>query len=62
VYKTFVDDSGKKNFHTPYAIDFVENPPTFEGYEEFWRDNYFVLCGVRVSGSVVDTMKKEIYR
>lgn len=48
VYKIFIDDSGKKEYITPYSKDFIDNPPNFDDYEDFWRDNYFVLCGVRV--------------
>lgn len=48
LYKVFIDESGKKEYITPYSKDFIDNPPVFEKYEDFWRDNYFVLCGVRV--------------
>jgi len=45
-YRIFIDDSGNKEFKTPYAREFVVSPPPFEEYQQFWRDNYFVLCGV----------------
>lgn len=48
LYKVFIDESGKKEYLNPYAKEFVSNPPLFKDYSEFWRDNYFVLCGVRV--------------
>lgn len=48
LYKVFVDESGKKEFITPYSRDFVDNPPLFGTYEQFWWENYFVLCAVRV--------------
>ena len=48
IYKVFVDESGKKEYITPYSRDFIENPPEFDKYENFWWDNYFVLCAVRV--------------
>lgn len=48
LYKVFVDESGKKEYITPYAKDFIDNPPEFERYENFWWDNYFVLCGIRI--------------
>jgi len=48
LYKVFVDDSGKKDYNTPYSRDFKDAPPAFEGNEQFWRENYFVLCGVRI--------------
>lgn len=47
-YKVFIDESGKKEYKNPYSKDFINNPPLFKDYEGFWRDNYFVLCGVRV--------------
>lgn len=48
LYKVFIDESGKKEYKNPYSKDFISNPPLLEKYEDFWRDNYFVLCGVRV--------------
>ncbi len=51
LYKVFVDDSGMKDYNAPYSRDFKDNPPAFEGNEQFWRENYFVLCGVRIKQS-----------
>jgi hypothetical protein len=51
LYKVFIDESGNKEYRTPYSKDFTDNPPPFEKYENFWRDNYFVLCGVRIKQS-----------
>ncbi len=48
LYKVFIDESGKKEYITPYSRDFINNPPLFDKYEQFWWDNYFSLCGVRV--------------
>jgi hypothetical protein len=48
LYKVFIDDSGSKDYISPYSKDFINNPPVFDNYEKFWRDNYFVLCGVRI--------------
>jgi len=45
LYKVFIDESGKKEYKNPYSKDFINNPPPLEKYEDFWRDNYFVLCG-----------------
>lgn len=66
LYKVFIDDSGKKEYKNPYTKDFIDNPPQFKYYEEFWRDNYFVLCGVRVKqehlgaiNSRINQLKKE---
>lgn len=68
LYKVFIDDSGKKEYITPYSKDFIENPPNFEKYEDFWRDNYFVLCGVRIKQDdltqinlSINTLKKEYF-
>ncbi|NQU82653.1 MAG: DUF3800 domain-containing protein [Parcubacteria group bacterium] len=47
-YKVFIDESGQKEYKTPYTKDFINNPPPFDKYEDFWRDNYFVLCGIRI--------------
>lgn len=46
----FVDDSGSKDWETPYARDFVLRPPFHnEQNLKFWRGNYFVLAGIHVS-------------
>lgn len=59
-YKVFIDDSGAKEYITPYSKDFIDNPPIFKNYEAFWRNNYFVLCGVRVKQDNLDKINKEI--
>ena len=68
LYKVFIDDSGSKNYVSPYSRDFIDNPPTFDNYEKFWRDNYFVLCGVRIAqenlgeiNSIINRLKKECF-
>jgi hypothetical protein len=68
LYKVFIDDSGKKEYKNPYSRDFIKNPPPLEKYEDFWRDNYFVLCGVRVKqddlkiiNSEINELKKEYF-
>lgn len=45
----FIDDSGSKEWITPYTIDFVNNPPERSDQNlNFWRNNYFVLAGVHI--------------
>lgn len=68
LYKVFIDESGKKEYKNPYSRDFIENPPSLERYEDFWRDNYFVLCGVRLKqddlriiNPKIDGLKKEYF-
>lgn len=51
LYKVFIDESGNKNYMSPYSRDFIDNPPPLDDYEDFWRNNYFVLCGIRVKQS-----------
>lgn len=60
LYKVFIDDSGSKDYITPYSKDFIENPPVYKNYEKFWRDNYFVLCGVRVKQENLGAINLEI--
>lgn len=60
LYKVFVDDSGSKEYSVPYTRDFVTNPPDFEGNESFWRENYFVLSGVRIKQSDIAELNTEI--
>ena len=60
-FKIFVDDSGKKEYATPYSRDFVDTPPALtETTRGFWRDNYFVLCAVRVPAKSLGTIDAEI--
>lgn len=52
----FVDDSGSKDWETPYAFEFTKNPPIRnESNIKFWRGNYFVLAGIHVS---IETVAK----
>jgi len=60
IYKVFIDDSGKKEYKNPYSRDFINNPPPFGKYEDFWRDNYFVLCGVRVKQDDLKLVNSQI--
>lgn len=61
-YKVFVDESGKKEYITPYSKDFIESPPEFEKYENFWWDNYFVLCGIRIKQKDLSLINSQINR
>jgi hypothetical protein len=47
-YKTFIDESGNKDYLNPYSKEFIDKAPLFFEYPKFWQDNYFVLCGVRI--------------
>ncbi|MFH1661901.1 MAG: DUF3800 domain-containing protein [Candidatus Falkowbacteria bacterium] len=62
LYKVFIDDSGSKDYVSPYTRDFINNPPAFDNYEKFWRDNYFVLCGVRIEQGNLDEINNIINR
>ena len=65
----FIDDSGSKDWDTPYAGDFVENPPArSEQNLNFWRTNYFVLAGIHINSgkmsdlnSVINTEKAKVF-
>lgn len=59
-YKVFVDDSGQKQYKTPYSREAVDTPSPFKDYEEFWRNNYFVICGVRVKEENIAALNNEI--
>ncbi|OGK08427.1 hypothetical protein A2767_05990 [Candidatus Roizmanbacteria bacterium RIFCSPHIGHO2_01_FULL_35_10] len=57
----FIDDSGSKDWETPYADDFVENPPIRDVQNlKFWRGNYFVLAGVHVSIETLASLNPKI--
>lgn len=60
IYKIFVDESGKKDYITPYSRDFIDSPPSFDDYEDFWRDNYFVLGGVRIKQENISDINTKI--
>lgn len=60
IYKVYIDDSGSRNYENPYSKDFVINPPGTDKYLEYWRKNYFVLTGVRVSLSHINNINTEI--
>ena len=50
----FIDDSGSKNWDTPYSKDFVVNPPKRSKENlNFWRHNYFALSGVHIDGETI---------
>lgn len=53
----FVDDSGSKDWETPYAYAFTKQPPPrTEVNLKFWRGNYFVLAGLHISREAVATI------
>ena len=57
----FVDDSGSKDWETPYAFEFTKKPPTRnEDNLKFWRGNYFVLAGIYVSKEDIAKINPEI--
>lgn len=65
----FIDDSGSKEWKTPYTQDFVDNPPARTSQNlNFWRDNYFVLAGIHVDSDtmavlnpIIDQKKIEVF-
>ncbi len=57
----FIDDSGSKNWDTPFTQDFVDNPPArTEQNLDFWRKNYFVLGGFRIDTSAMADLDTRI--
>lgn len=65
----FVDDSGSKDWETPYAFEFVKNPPArTDANIKFWRENYFVLAGIHISrdavayiNPIINRLKREFF-
>lgn len=50
----FIDDSGSKQWDTPYSLDFVDAPPARTPQNrKFWQDNYFVLAGIYIERELV---------
>lgn len=57
----FIDDSGSKDWETPYSLDFIKNPPVRHPRNlNFWRRNYFVLAGLHISGEDIKKLNPQI--
>lgn len=57
----FIDDSGSKQWETPYSPDFVDNPPPRnEQNRNFWQNNYFVLAGVHINSDLLSKLNPDI--
>lgn len=60
-YFYFIDDSGSKDWETPYAYSFTVTPPERnEDNLNFWRGNYFVLAGIHISNKSMSIINPEI--
>lgn len=59
----FIDDSGSKDWETPYSKSFVNEPPERnEQNLNFWRRNYFVLAGIYISEELIKEINPKIDR
>ena len=57
----FIDDSGSKEWKTPYSRDFVIHPPARTAQNlNFWRENYFVLAGIHITSDTMATLNPVI--
>lgn len=57
----FIDDSGSKEWDTPYAREFVDNPPARSPLNrQFWEKNYFVLTGLYIPQELVALLNPQI--
>ena len=57
----FIDDSGSKDWETPYSNSFTNTPPARNDQNRnFWLRNYFVLAGIYISSSDVARLNPEI--
>lgn len=57
----FIDDSGSKEWETPYSRTFIDSPPIRnEQNLNFWRRNYFVLAGLHLSSECVAKLNPRI--
>ncbi len=59
-YKTFVDDSGSKDYINPFHHTFADHPIKYEGNEEYWRNNYFVLAGLRIRNEDIGSVDQAV--
>ena len=57
----FVDDSGSKQWNTPYARSFIDNPPArTKNNRNFWQTNYFVLAGIHTDSRLIASLNQKI--
>ena len=57
----FIDDSGSKQWVTPYAGQFVDSPPARTNQNRvFWQDNYFVLAGLHISQELMAVLNPRL--
>ena len=57
----FIDDSGSKDWETPYSRSFAINPPDRNDQNlNFWRRNYFVLAGLHISAETMSLINPQI--
>ena len=50
----FIDDSGSKQWDTPYSLDFTSSPPARTNQNRtFWQSNYFVLAGIYLDNELI---------
>lgn len=57
----FIDDSGSKDWDTPYSQEFKDSPPSrTEQNLNFWRRNYFVLAGLHISKDLIKKINPAI--
>lgn len=57
----FIDDSGSRQWETPYSPTFIDSPPPRDEENiNFWRRNYFVLAGIHITQAKADELNKLI--
>ena len=57
----FIDDSGSKDWETPYSQSFINSPPIRgEQNLNFWRRNYFILAGLHISLDLMSALNPQI--
>ncbi|HSW99971.1 MAG TPA: DUF3800 domain-containing protein [Patescibacteria group bacterium] len=57
----FIDDSGSKEWDTPYVKEFIDTPPERNHANRlFWEKNYFVLTGLYISRDLAAELNPQI--
>lgn len=57
----FVDDSGSKQWDTPYAPSFINSPPARTTQNRrYWETNYFVLAGIHVDSKLISEINQSV--
>jgi len=59
-YKIFIDDTGSKQFHTPYNLQWEQQLNAWIKYRNFAENNFFVLTAVAIDIKILNQLNLDI--